>query len=46
MVLNVHRNRKAYYGRVEEGWRGGGGGGGVGGDDEVMLNVFRCQLTY
>ena len=26
MVLNVHRNRKAYYGREE----GGGGGGGEG----------------
>ena len=22
------------------------GGGGYGGDDEVLLNVLRCQLTY
>ena len=26
MVLNVHRNRKAYYGRGEEGWGMGGWG--------------------
>ena len=30
MVLNVHRDHKAYYGRKEGGreYRGGGGGGG------------------
>ena len=27
MVLNVHRNRKAYQGRGQEGGRGYGGGG-------------------
>ena len=31
MVLNVHRNLKAYYGRGE----GGVGGGGYGGGGEV-----------
>ena len=30
MVLNVHRNHKAYYGREE-----GGGEGGRGGGEEV-----------
>ena len=39
MVLNVHRNHKAYQGRGER-------GRGYGGEDELMLNVLRCQLTY
>ena len=28
MVLNVHRNHKAYFGTGRRGWGGGGGGGG------------------
>ena len=36
MVLNVYRNRTAYYGRGERGKGGvevaGGGGGGLGGE--------------
>ena len=35
MVLNVHRNRKSYYGREE----GGGGGGGGGEGDGVYMEV-------
>ena len=35
MMLNVHRNHKAYYGRAT-----------VYDDDELMLNVLRCHLTY
>ena len=38
MMLNVHRNHKAYYGRGEWGGGGGGGagGGGGGGGREII----------
>ena len=48
-MLNVHRNRTAYYGRGEGGGGGGGGGegvmevrwGGGGGGEGRLLNLSR-----
>ena len=37
MVLNVHRNQKAYYGRGE---RGGGGGGGMEKGEREMEIIY------
>ena len=34
MLLNVHRNHKAYSGRGAGVWRGGPGGGGGGGGEK------------
>ena len=48
MVLNVHRNHMAYYGRGEGGkgirtGGGGGGGGGVGGREIIDLSLHCHQ---
>ena len=42
MALNVHRNYKAYLGRVEGG-RGCGGGGGGGGAREIIYLSLHCH---
>ena len=42
MMLNVHRNHKAYYGRGEG--RGGGGRGGVVEVGKVVVNRFYIAL--
>ena len=39
MVLNVHRNRTAYWGRGEGGGRGYGGGGGR----EIIYLSLHCH---
>ena len=41
MVLNVHRNYKAYQGRGE----GGGGGSGYGGGGRGRLYAYRYAVT-
>ena len=41
MVLNVHRNHEAYYGRVQ----GGGGGGGEGDGGRGRLYTCRYNVT-
>ena len=43
MVLSVHRNRKAYWGRGEGGGWGGGGGGGAG---EVVWRAAGRRRLY
>ena len=52
MVLNVHRNRKAYWGRGEGAGGGGGGGGGRrgmevgrggGGVREIIYPSLHCH---
>ena len=46
MVLNIHRNHKAYWGRVEGGGKGfgcGGGGGGAGGKREIIYLSLHCH---
>ena len=46
MVLNVHRNHKAYKGRGEEGGAGGGGGGGgmaVGEEVDYIPIAIHCH---
>ena len=40
MVLNVHRNRTAYWGRGEGGGRGYGGGG------EREINIYLSQHCH
>ena len=51
MVLNIHRNHNIRLNsnntNNRDGKKGGGGEGYRGDDDdELMLNVLRCHLTY
>ena len=46
MVLNVHRNRKAYYNmrdREKEVWSLGGGGGGGEREREIIYLSLHCH---
>ena len=43
MVLNVHRNRKAYQGRGEGGWGGGGNGVWRWGEREIIYLSLHCH---
>ena len=43
-MLNVYRNRKAYWGRVEAGGRGRGMGEGYGGGGRKKMEIIYLSL--